>query len=1342
MWTLVAAVILTGVGGAGALDQTAANSLAGHLLGQLGKTHGVAEIGRVNNGTLALALVQNSQMLVHATDPDLADVNVTRTLVEPTGVVGTQFYVERAAPTPSVLADNTVDLYVLYDLRAADMASVSFDAVKAALCPGGRAYIGRASAEGAGLSAADLTSWSNGKSGVSVTTDAQGVWAVITRSEQAGTDVWTHRFHGPDNNPASQDAALQFPFLVQYRIKPYQNGRYGSVVTSNGRMFIVFNDQSSWPTTRRFLRAYNIYNGQMLWSRYVTNDWPSNNEVSDPEVYPVSYSAIVARGDDLYMLKGGTVLRLAGETGTQLGVITFATGVGRVKWIAIDGDLLYALIGDSAMVEAGAFYGNEVRTYNLATSTMGWSQSETGRIDNREIAISGGKLFYYVKGSRVVCRNALSGAQVWQNTTAPATLDNHGSNASALTFCVGGHDGMLASTYGVYLCSSEDAKFVALSAADGTEQYQTAFMGNRAQHKVLSGTVLFAKNLADHEVVNATTAQAITSGYGGLNMGAGCGPLSTSRDWMFGQAGGVANRLAPSFQSYPYRPIKADCSTPAIISNGMAIFPASGCGCPDLHRGIMGNSSAGTFQFDRTAVESERLQTGPALGAVTSTLTPGSADWWTHRASNVRSGMVAVTIPSTGLQQMWKYTPVRLYDTVSRNVGRDWREEQEATPAVSIGTRLFFGGSDGYVRCVEGGAEVWRYQTGGRIYATPTVTAGCVFVGSADGYAYCLDAADGDLVWRFRGAPVERRVSLYGYLASTWPVVTGVLVNSGRAYFAAGFDEQYGTHVYCVNAATGAIVWQNNTCGPVYNATARIGFAPSGYMAIGGGKLWVRAHKGRDGIFDLNSGVMDSLPATLAGRSGGPTVRGRDIGFVDGTHLINGGRLLFSDRTETGSYARALWYNFTRLNAQGVPQYPSLSISDWASIVTPAWDSQRFYYTLSGEQYLEGWNTARLTQEIDSFQTAWDVASRPSDWPNWKEVAVWPNWVPGWQGNAPPTPMSVWRQTPPTDSAMDLRAMVLASNALVVTQARRQKYESPSTAKWYLEVLDRSTGSSIWRTRLPSEPLWGGLSLTSNAAMIVTLRTGEVIAYGNGVVSVGNPLAMAPMSTPPVVAARAWDGERSVVTAGAKGVQATPYDGVSSAAKPSRQVASSIEIGSSEKARMANAGAHATAACRAEGFDVSPYAPYAAPRARTSDMAWRAPRACLPIAGVEASSSRGANLPVCLSDSDLRTRWSPSSGGTQWVRCDLGQVRDIGSATLVWYAHKDTQMPVVVEVSIDGEVFERVDEAVLSGRGTQNALRSFVPVAARFVRFGFAVQSTGLSVYEVGVHGNDMAAAR
>ena len=61
------------------------------------------------------------------------------------------------------------------------------------------------------------------------------------------------------------------------------------------------------------------------------------------------------------------------------------------------------------------------------------------------------------------------------------------------------------------------------------------------------------------------------------------------------------------------------------------------------------------------------------------------------------------------------------------------------------------------------GVEKWRYWTAGRIMSSPTWWQGRLYVGSCDGWVYCLDAARGTLVWRYRVAPEERRILELGH---------------------------------------------------------------------------------------------------------------------------------------------------------------------------------------------------------------------------------------------------------------------------------------------------------------------------------------------------------------------------------------------------------------------------------------------------------------------------------------------------------------------------------------------------------------------------------------------------
>jgi len=188
------------------------------------------------------------------------------------------------------------------------------------------------------------------------------------------------------------------------------------------------------------------------------------------------------------------------------------------------------------------------------------------------------------------------------------------------------------------------------------------------------------------------------------------------------------------------------------------------------------------------------------------------------------------------------------------------------TPPAVAGDYTFIGGTDGFLRCINNrtGAQQWSLATGGRIYASPTVADGCVYVGSSDGWAYCVEAHTGRLVWRFRAAPVDRRMNLFGYLCSTWPVLGGVTVQDGKAYFIGGMQAEFGAHVYCVDARSGALVWQNNSAGPSFVAAGRLGYSPQSYTAVMNGKLLGASGAGPVAGFNLATGAMDPVPSEFS----------------------------------------------------------------------------------------------------------------------------------------------------------------------------------------------------------------------------------------------------------------------------------------------------------------------------------------------------------------------------------------------------------------------------------------------------------------------------------------------
>jgi len=88
----------------------------------------------------------------------------------------------------------------------------------------------------------------------------------------------------------------------------------------------------------------------------------------------------------------------------------------------------------------------------------------------------------------------------------------------------------------------------------------------------------------------------------------------------------------------------------------------------------------------------------------------------------------------------------------------------------------------------------WYFATEGPIRFAPTISNERVYVGSDDGYVYCLDARNGVLMWKYRPGPSNEKVIGNGRMISLWPVRTGVLVDDNVAFRAAGSSKG---PIYC-----------------------------------------------------------------------------------------------------------------------------------------------------------------------------------------------------------------------------------------------------------------------------------------------------------------------------------------------------------------------------------------------------------------------------------------------------------------------------------------------------------------------------------------------------------------
>jgi outer membrane protein assembly factor BamB len=214
--------------------------------------------------------------------------------------------------------------------------------------------------------------------------------------------------------------------------------------------------------------------------------------------------------------------------------------------------------------------------------------------------------------------------------------------------------------------------------------------------------------------------------------------------------------------------VRGTCQYGVIPCNGLLYAPPHSCAC-FIQAKLNGfNALAATRQSPPPS--GARLVRGPAYGAAIATA-PGGADWPTYRGDAVRSGRAMAPVPAA-LKPAWR---TDLGGRLSSIVSAEGK-----TFVAQIDTHTV------HALDASSGARVWSYTAGGRVDSPPTIHNGLALFGCADGWVYCLRASDGQLVWRFRAAPEERRVVSYDQIESAWPVPGSVLVQDGVAYLAAG----------------------------------------------------------------------------------------------------------------------------------------------------------------------------------------------------------------------------------------------------------------------------------------------------------------------------------------------------------------------------------------------------------------------------------------------------------------------------------------------------------------------------------------------------------------------------
>ena len=194
-----------------------------------------------------------------------------------------------------------------------------------------------------------------------------------------------------------------------------------------------------------------------------------------------------------------------------------------------------------------------------------------------------------------------------------------------------------------------------------------------------------------------------------------------------------------------------------------------------------------------------------------------AADWPTGRLSYHRNPVTFEKLPAT-LAVSWKWRsatppqpawhgPAR-EDAYMNFKLRSMRNYDLSFDPIIIGNSVYWcstADNSLYAGNLADGTIRWRFTTGGRLHIAPTFSNGKLYFGSDDGYAYCVDAATGNLVWRYSPSEGTPWILNDGVYISRWPCRAGVVVDKNIAYLAFSLMPWNPATVCAVDASTGKV---------------------------------------------------------------------------------------------------------------------------------------------------------------------------------------------------------------------------------------------------------------------------------------------------------------------------------------------------------------------------------------------------------------------------------------------------------------------------------------------------------------------------------------------------------
>jgi len=286
-----------------------------------------------------------------------------------------------------------------------------------------------------------------------------------------------------------------------------------------------------------------------------------------------------------------------------------------------------------------------------------------------------------------------------------------------------------------------------------------------------------------------------------------CTPVMRVGDFVLNNRGG---NLSKPGEDTNFGGARAACLTGTVPAYGAGYIAQNWCRCSPAQ--IAGLIAIGPIGKMPTAEEMEKAVEPIACGKYSDgDAVASSATWTSARGDCQRGSSAACDIPGD-VDVVWQRKVAE--DIRPGTVQRDWLSylNSRLTAPVLTDELAIVGDIDHneiVAVSLEDGSVKWRFTTGARVDSAPTLYKGICLIGDHSGYVYAVKINGGELIYKARIAPEEKRMLSYGKVESVWPVIGGVMVADGRAYATAGRSQgsDGGLIVRAFQPETGKQIW-------------------------------------------------------------------------------------------------------------------------------------------------------------------------------------------------------------------------------------------------------------------------------------------------------------------------------------------------------------------------------------------------------------------------------------------------------------------------------------------------------------------------------------------------------